>query len=148
MNIEERKKQIVDEYFSLTGDKLTNDDPIITLVIYIQLSAGKTLNNSQLNENIMKTLYEINECNQNLISVKDSLASINLNRLQIVNEISALNKTQIYNEFKEMLANEVKEKNSNEALKRIESLEKMIALQFKILLGLCILIVILVSYLG
>lgn len=148
MNIEERKKQIVDEYFSLTGDKLTNDDPIITLIIYIQLSAGKTLNNSQLNENMMKTLHEINECNQNLVTVKDALASINLNRLQIVNEISALNKTQIYNEFKEMLANEVKEKSSNEALKRIESLEKTIALQFKILLGLCIFIVILISYLG
>ncbi|QIT20014.1 hypothetical protein [Acinetobacter pittii] len=107
--MEDKKQAIINEYFALTGDKLTNDDPIVTLMLYFNSKAESALSNNPLNENLTKTLHEINETNVSLKKISAELESIQLNRLQIVNELSALNKAQIYKEIKENIIKDLKE---------------------------------------
>ena len=111
----DKKQEIINEYFNLTGDKLTHDDPIVALMLYFSLKAEKALSDNVLNENLSKFLHEANQINVNLSNTNENLDSIQLNRLQIVNELSALNKAQIFKEIKESLAIELKEKQNNKS---------------------------------
>lgn len=122
--MQDLKQKIINDYFSLTGEKLTNDDPIITLILYFQLQANKTLNDSDLNSNLQKTLLEINNAGTSLNEIHKDIEAIQLNRLQIVNEISAMNKAQIYKEFKEAISKELTAKTNNEALTKIDDFAK------------------------
>ncbi|MGD9569833.1 MAG: hypothetical protein AB7V48_16230 [Sedimentibacter sp.] len=113
--MEDKKQAIINEYFNLTGDKLTNDDPIVTLMLYFSLKANTILSENPLNESLNKTLHETNEVNLTLKNLADELEKIQLNRLQIVNELSALNKAQIYKEIKENIIKEVQDKQNTKS---------------------------------
>lgn len=117
MNFEDRKKYVIDRYFSLTGEKLTSDDPIVTLIIFFENETKNILKDSDFNTNIQKTLIELNEQTLKISEMNNHLDEIQLNRLQIINEISALNKNQIFKEIKDQVFKE--QKKDQELLKSI-----------------------------